>query len=164
MDSMMYRFSGPPQVRWKSIPAARVMSAKETVDGEEGFWTRDADPETGATFESVDCGNTRLGNTVTAIPTAANADLCHESFRITEPPLQPFLLSRAGFSSAQQKSRALARPPLSCRAFGEPAPIDSEDSDSRASVRPPSAATVTRPPPPLAARAPCPGHRARPDF
>jgi hypothetical protein len=44
---MMYRFSGPPQMRWKSSPAAMVTSVKEIFAVEVGFF---ADAEARAWF------------------------------------------------------------------------------------------------------------------
>src|SRR5262249_38397735 len=148
MDSMMYFFSAPPQVRWKLIPAARVTSSKTIA-----LFTAD-----GVLFALV-CVCSAKGTTRLA-PSAVTAAI----FLITGCAPKPCLRSPPGFSSVQRTAAIAGVLPLSGPFFRALAPVGSAGWDPLASVRLRVAARQSTPKNLPAQTALCPDHRMPPDF
>src|SRR5215471_16766038 len=92
---MMYSFSGPPQVRRKSIPAARVMSAKD-MPGRAGLPRPDDDAARGLRDGEVRCGrDSPESQTIAAAAVKANTHLRSRTLLIIEWAQPPSHRSQA---------------------------------------------------------------------
>src|SRR5689334_3536002 len=75
MESMMYRFSGPPQVSRKSMPAARVTSPNDMPGSADlGRWD-DGETETVLWDGGVRCENKLSGNQAMLVANETHASI-----------------------------------------------------------------------------------------